>query len=60
MSLFKQPSELEVSTTIKALIYGQPGLGKSTLGLSTPSPVFLVLRRCKACEWRFSVSDCYR
>ena len=28
MSLFKQPSELEVSTTIKALIYGQPGLGK--------------------------------
>ncbi|GGK08930.1 ATP-binding protein [Parabacteroides faecis] len=41
MSLFKQPSELEVSTTIKALIYGQPGLGKSTLGLSTPSPVLL-------------------
>lgn len=41
MSLFKQPSELEVSTTIKVLIYGQPGLGKSTLGLSTPSPVLL-------------------
>lgn len=41
MSLFKQPSELEVITTIKALIYGQPGLGKSTLGLSTPSPVLL-------------------
>lgn len=41
MSLFKQPSELEVSTIIKALIYGQPGLGKSTLGLSTPSPVLL-------------------
>lgn len=40
-SLFKQPSELEVTTTIKALIYGQPGLGKSTLGLSTPSPVLL-------------------
>lgn len=41
MSLFKQPSELKVTTTIKALIYGQPGLGKSTLGLSTPFPVLL-------------------
>ena len=40
-SLFKQPSELKVTTTIKALIYGQPGLGKSTLALSTPSPVLL-------------------
>lgn len=40
-SLFKQPSELEVDQTIKALIYGQPGLGKSTLALSAPSPVLL-------------------
>lgn len=40
-SLFKQPSELEVTTTIKALIYGQPGLGKTTLALSTPNPVML-------------------
>lgn len=29
MSLFKRPSELKVTTTIKALIYGQPGTGKS-------------------------------
>lgn len=41
MSLFKQPSELEVDPTIKVLLYGQPGLGKSTLALSAPSPVLL-------------------
>lgn len=41
MSLFKQPSELEVDPTVKVLIYGQPGLGKSTLALSAPSPVLL-------------------
>lgn len=41
MSLFKKPSELEVNPTIKMLVYGQPGLGKSTLALSAPSPVLL-------------------
>lgn len=41
MSLFKQPSDLEVDSTIKVLIYGQPGLGKSTLALSAPAPVLL-------------------
>lgn len=41
MSLFKQPSDLEVDPTIKVLIYGQPGLGKSTLALSAPAPVLL-------------------
>lgn len=40
-SLLKQPSELEVQKTVKALLYGQPGLGKTTLALSTPSPVLL-------------------
>ncbi len=40
-SLFKKPSELKVTTTIKALIYGQPGTGKSSLALSAPSPVLL-------------------
>lgn len=39
MSLFKKPSDLNVPTTIKALIYGQPGIGKSTLALSSPDPV---------------------
>lgn len=39
MSIFKKPSELAYNSTIKALVYGQPGLGKSTLALSTPDPV---------------------
>lgn len=39
MSVFKKPSELAYNSTIKALVYGQPGLGKSTLALSTPNPV---------------------
>ena len=29
MSLFKRPSELKVTTTIKVLVYGQPGSGKA-------------------------------
>lgn len=41
MSLFKQPSELEVNSTIKMLVYGQPGVGKSSLALSAPNPVLL-------------------
>lgn len=40
-SLFRNPSELRVSHTIKALIYGQPGIGKSTLALSAPTPLLL-------------------
>lgn len=39
MSLFKKPNELEVNSTIKMLIYGNPGIGKSTLALSAPNPV---------------------
>lgn len=39
MSLFKKPSELEFATTIKMLVYGQPGIGKSTMALSAPEPV---------------------
>lgn len=41
MSLIRKPSELQVQTTIKALIYGQPGIGKTTLALSAPNPVLL-------------------
>lgn len=41
MSLFKKPNELEVNSTIKMLIYGNPGIGKSTLALSAPNPVLL-------------------
>lgn len=39
MSLFKKPNELKVNSTIKMLIYGNPGIGKSTLALSAPNPV---------------------
>lgn len=39
MSLFKKPNELEIPTTIKMLVYGQPGIGKSTMALSAPNPV---------------------
>lgn len=39
MSLFKKPNELETASTIKMLVYGQPGMGKSTLALSAPDPV---------------------
>ena len=40
-SLFRSPSELQVSHTIKALIYGDPGSGKTTLALSSPTPLLL-------------------
>lgn len=41
MSLFKSPSQLTSNSTIKCLIYGQPGIGKSTIALSAPQPVLL-------------------
>ena len=41
MSKIKKPHELNVQTNIKALIYGQPGLGKTTFALSAPDPVLL-------------------
>jgi hypothetical protein len=41
MSLIKKPSELSVQTKIKALIYGQAGMGKTTLALSAPAPLLL-------------------
>ena len=39
MGLIKKPSELTVKSTISALIYGQPGIGKTTLALSAPNAV---------------------
>ena len=41
MTLIKQPQELSVPTKIKALIYGQAGMGKTTLALSAPKPLLL-------------------
>jgi hypothetical protein len=39
MSLLTKPEELKAKKTFKGLIYGQPGIGKTTLALSAPSPV---------------------
>jgi hypothetical protein len=41
MTLIKKPHELRVQPLIKVLIYGQPGLGKSTLALSAPAPLLI-------------------
>lgn len=40
-SLIRKPNELTVQTKIKALIYGQAGMGKTTLALSAPRPLLL-------------------
>lgn len=39
MTLIRKPSELQVKQTLTALIYGQPGLGKSTIACSAPAAV---------------------
>lgn len=39
MSIIKKPSELEAKKTITMLVYGQPGVGKTTLGCSAPDAV---------------------
>lgn len=41
MTKIRKPHELNVVTTLKCLIYGQPGLGKTTFALSAPNPILL-------------------
>lgn len=41
MSLLTKPEELKQNLKFKGLIYGQPGIGKSTLALSSPNPVVI-------------------
>lgn len=41
MSKIRKPHELSVQPNIKALIYGQPGIGKTTLALSAPTPLLI-------------------
>lgn len=41
MSLIKKPAQLNVPSTVKIMIYGQPGTGKTTLALSAPKPLLL-------------------
>lgn len=41
MSLIKKSNELSIPRNIKGLIYGQAGMGKTTLALSAPKPLLL-------------------
>lgn len=41
MGLIKKPSELSAVAVVNSLVYGQPGVGKSTIALSAPNPVLL-------------------
>ncbi len=41
MSLIKKAAELIIPQTVKAIIYGQAGMGKTTFALSAPKPLLL-------------------
>lgn len=41
MTLIKKPAQLEAPKKVKAMIYGQAGMGKTTLSLSSPRPLLL-------------------
>lgn len=41
MSLIKKSNELVIPSTIKMMVYGQAGMGKSTYALSAPKPLLL-------------------
>jgi Cdc6-like AAA superfamily ATPase len=41
MTLIRRPQELKVPQNIKSLVYGQAGMGKTTLALSAPKPILL-------------------
>ncbi len=41
MSLIRKPSEIQAPSSVKVLVYGQPGIGKTTLGVSAPQTLLL-------------------
>lgn len=41
MSLIKKSNELTISPTLKMMVYGQAGMGKTTFALSAPKPLLL-------------------
>jgi hypothetical protein len=45
MGLLTKPNELEMKETYAGLIYGQPGVGKTTLALSSVNPVCIDVDR---------------
>lgn len=40
-NIIRKPSEIEAKDTLAMLIYGQPGIGKTTLGVSAPNPLLI-------------------
>jgi hypothetical protein len=56
MSILKNPNEIHEALTLAGIIYGQPGVGKSTLALSAPNPVMIDADKgMKRVEKRFQV-----
>lgn len=41
MSLIKKSNELQIQKTVSMMVYGQAGMGKTTLALSAPKPLLL-------------------
>ena len=41
MTLIRKSNELTIPTTVKMMIYGQSGMGKTTVALSAPQPLLL-------------------
>ncbi len=41
MSLIRKSTELNIPTNVKMMLYGQAGMGKSTVALSAPMPLLL-------------------
>ena len=41
MSLIRKSTELNIPTNVKMMVYGQAGMGKSTVALSAPKPLLL-------------------
>ena len=41
MSLIRKSTELNIPTNVKMMIYGQAGMGKSTVALSAPKPLLV-------------------
>lgn len=41
MTLIRKPDQIQIESKIKVLIYGQPGVGKTTMAISAPRPLLL-------------------
>lgn len=41
MSIIRQPSEIQEKKNLVMMVYGAPGIGKSTVAMSAPSPVLI-------------------